>query len=66
MKQRPNIPKIIPCKVCGEVGRLYEDFDFRDTWHIECPNLCLTLPDCLNVHRAVSRWNKINTKVEPK
>jgi hypothetical protein len=55
--QKPNIPVIEPCALCGSSAKLV-DWDFRDCWAVMCNNCNASNPECINQHRAVSRWNK--------
>lgn len=57
-KQKPNIPAIEPCALCGSSNAKLIDWDFRDRWAVSCYNCANSIPECNTQHRAVSRWNK--------
>lgn len=54
-RQKPNIPELIRCKLCGGVPLIHEDCLM---YSVECPSCINRQQPCTNVHRAVSRWNK--------
>lgn len=62
-KQKPNIPAIEPCAFCGSSARLI-DWDFRDMWCVMCDKCTNSNPECINQHRAVSRWNKKQNRLK--
>jgi predicted nucleic-acid-binding Zn-ribbon protein len=57
-KQLPNIPAIDSCIKCGSSAKLI-DWDFRDMWAVMCDKCGYSNSECINQHRAVSRWNRL-------
>ncbi len=57
IKQLPNIPAIKACSKCGSSAQLI-DWDFRGMWAVMCDKCPNSNSECINQHRAVSRWNK--------
>lgn len=56
-KQKPNIPEILPCNLCGGEAKIY-DWDFNCLYTVICTKCTNGSSTCINEHRAVSRWNR--------
>ena len=58
-----KLPTILPCACCNSVAKLDEDWDFRDTWRVECQtallNKCKNTMVGYNIscNRAIQKWN---------